>query len=95
MEQTLDMNNNFITNVKDPVNLDHCVNKKYTDAKLGTKADLIDNNTQTFKSRVQVPDFNQSSHSGSDIVNLNYINNVFLNKNTGGTMKNAISFESS
>ena len=29
MENTLDMNNNFITNVKDPVNSDHCVNKGY------------------------------------------------------------------
>ena len=26
MEQHIDMNNNFITNVKDPVNSDHCVN---------------------------------------------------------------------
>ena len=80
MEQTLDMNNHFITNVKDPVNAGHCVNKKYTDAKLGTKADLSKTTTQTFQGRVQVPDFNQSSHSGSDLVNLRYINNTYLNK---------------
>ena len=95
MEQTLDMNNNFITNVKDPVNLDHCVNKKYTDAKLGTKADLSKTTTQTFQGRVQVPDFNPGQHNGSDIVNLRYINGIFLNKNTGGTLSNPITFLSS
>ena len=31
METDLDVNNNFIVNVKDPVNIDHGVNKKYVD----------------------------------------------------------------
>ena len=37
MEQHIDMNNNFITNVKDPVNSDHCVNKKYVENQLEKK----------------------------------------------------------
>ena len=39
MLQTLDMNNHFITNIKDPVNLDHGVNKKYVDNQLAKKLD--------------------------------------------------------
>ena len=39
MLQTLDMNNNFITNIKDPVNSDHGVNKKYVDNQLAKKLD--------------------------------------------------------
>ena len=31
MLQSLDMNNHFITNIKDPVNSDHVVNKKYVE----------------------------------------------------------------
>ena len=39
MLQPLDMNNNFITNIKDPVNSDHGVNKKYVDNQLAKKLD--------------------------------------------------------
>ena len=39
MEQPINMNNNFITNVKDPVNSDHCVNKKYVENQLEKKLD--------------------------------------------------------
>ena len=39
MLQSLDMNNNFLTNVKDPVNVDHGVNKKYVDNQLAKKLD--------------------------------------------------------
>ena len=39
MEQHIDMNNNFIPNVKDPVNSDHCVNKKYVENQLEKKLD--------------------------------------------------------
>ena len=95
MEANLDMNNQFITNIKDPVNADHGVNKKYVDNQLGTKADLSKTTTQTFQGRIQVPDFDQSSHSESDIVNLKDINNTFLNKNKGGVLKNPITFLSS
>ena len=95
MEANLDMNNQFITNIKDPVNADHGVNKKYVDNQLGTKADLSKTITQTFQGRIQVPDFDPSSHSESDIVNLKDINNTFLNKNKGGVLKNPITFLSS
>ena len=44
MLQSLDMNNHFITNIKDPVNSDHGVNKKYIDnqllGKLNKNADI-------------------------------------------------------
>ena len=95
MEANLDMNNQFITNIKDPVNADHGVNKKYVDNQLGTKADLSKTTTQTFQGRIQVPDFDPSSHSESDIVNLKDIKNTFLNKNKGGVLKNPITFLSS
>ena len=39
MLQTLDMNNNFLTNVKNPINADHGVNKKYVDNQLVKKLD--------------------------------------------------------
>ena len=39
MLQSLDMNNHFITNIKDPVNSDHVVNKKYADNQLAKKLD--------------------------------------------------------
>ena len=39
MLQSLDMNNHFITNIKDPVNSDHGVNKKYVDSQLVKKLD--------------------------------------------------------
>ena len=39
MLQPLDMNNHFITNIKDPVNSDHGVNKKYVDNQLAKKLD--------------------------------------------------------
>ena len=95
MEANLDMNTQFITNIKDPVNADHGVNKKYVDNQLGTKADISKTTTQTFQGRIQVPDFDPSSHSESDIVNLKDINDTFLNKNKGGVLKNPITFLSS
>ena len=39
MLQSLDMNNHFITNIKDPVNADHGANKKYVDNQLVKKLD--------------------------------------------------------
>ena len=39
MLQSLDMNNHFITNIKDPVNADHATNKKYVDNQLVKKLD--------------------------------------------------------
>ena len=95
METAINMNNNSIQNVKDPVNSEHRANKKYVDDQISTKADLTKTTTQIFQSRAQVPDFKQSAHSVSDVVNLKYINSIFLSKQTGGTMKNSITFLSS
>ena len=39
MLQSLDMDNHFITNIKDPVHSDHGVNKKYVDKQLAKKLD--------------------------------------------------------
>ena len=39
MLQSLDMNNHFITNIKDPVHSDHGVNKKYVENQLEKKLD--------------------------------------------------------
>ena len=64
-------------------------------AELNLKADLSKKTTQTFQGRVQVPNFNSGSHLGSDIVNLKYMNDTFLNKKSGGTLGNSISFISS
>ena len=95
MLQSLDMNNHFITNVKDPVNADHGTNKNYVDNSVKNKADLSKTTKQKFQGRLQIPDFNSGQNDGLDIVNLNFINNTFLNKKTGGTLRNPISFLSS
>ena len=87
-------NNNKITSLKAGTAATDSINKAQMDSELLKKADLTTNSTQTFKSRVQVPDFNQASHSGNDIVNLKHINNTFLSKTTGGTMQNPIQFKS-
>ena len=42
MEQTLDMNNREIFNVKDPTAADQAANKKYVDTQLATKLDKAD-----------------------------------------------------
>ena len=95
MEANLDMNNNFITNLKSPTASNHASNKGYVDNSVKNKADLSKTTTQTFQGRIQVPDFDPSSHSESDIVNLKDINDTFLNKNKGGVLKNPITFLSS
>ena len=95
MEQPIDMGGFTIENLKSPTADDHATSKVYVDNSVKNKADLMDTTTQTFKSRLQVPDLNPSSHTGSDVVNLKYINNTFLNKNTGGELKNPITFQSS
>ena len=94
METNINMNNNKIENINLPTAGHQAANKIYVDNNTNNKADLT-KTTQIFQSRVQVPDFNQSSHSGLDAANINYINNKFLNKNTGGVMQNPITFQSS
>ena len=73
----------------------HASNKVYVVNSVQNKADLSKTTTQTFQGRIQVPDFDPSSHSESDIVNLKDINDTFLNKNKGGVLKNPITFLSS
>ena len=95
MFQPIDMGGFTVENIPTPTHNEHVVNRIYVDNSVKNKADLMHTTTQTFKSRLQVPDLNPSSHTGSDVVNLKYINNTFLNKNTGGELKNPITFQSS
>ena len=94
-DSDLDMDDHRIKNSLEPVNSRDLTTKNYVDNQMGTKADLSKTTTQTFQGRIQVPNFNSGSHSGSDIVNLKYINDSFLNKKTGGSLGNSISFNSS
>ena len=92
----LSMNRNDLIGIPDTPKFGYsAVNKNYVDNQMGTKADLSKTTTQTFQGRVQVPDFNSGGHNGSDIVNLRYIDGIFLNKKTGGTLNNPITFLSS
>ena len=94
-DSDLDMDDHRIKNSLEPVNSRDLTTKNYVDNQMGTKADLSKTTTQTFQGRVQVPNFSSGSYNGSDIVNLKYINNTFLNKKTGGSLGNSISFISS
>ena len=92
---SLSMNQNDLFEIPAPKHESSAANKNYVDNQMGTKADLSKTTTQTFQGRVQVPDFNSGGHNGSDIVNLRYIDGLFLNKKTGGTLNNPITFLSS
>ena len=92
---SLSMNQNDLFEIPAPKYESSAANKNYVDNQMGTKADLSKTTTQTFQGRVQVPDFNSGGHNGSDIVNLRYIDVIFLNKKTGGTLNNPITFLSS
>ena len=92
---SLSMNQNDLFEIPAPKYESSAANKNYVDNQMGTKADLSKTTTQTFQGRVQVPDFNSRGHNGSDIVNLRYIDGIFLNKKTGGTLNNPLTFLSS
>ena len=92
---SLSMNQNDLFEIPAPKYESSAANKNYVDNQMGTKADLSKTTIQTFQGRVQVPDFNSGGHNGSDIVNLRYIDGIFLNKKTGGTLNNPITFLSS
>ena len=92
---SLSMNQNDLFEIPAPKYESSAANKNYVDNQMGTKADLSKTTTQTFQGRVQVPDFNSGGHNGSDIVNLRYIDGIFLNKKTGGTLNNPLTFLSS
>ena len=91
----LDLDEHRVKNSLQPINSRDLTTKNYVDNELSTKSDLSKTTTQTFQGRVQVPNFNSESHAGSDIVNLKYINETCLNKKSGGTMYNPITFSSS
>ena len=102
METSIDMNNNVIENIAEATSDHHALRKSQLDNalvivnnNLSDKADLSKTTIQTFQGRVQVPDFNSGGHNGSDIVNLRYIDGIFLNKKTVGTLNNPITFLSS
>ena len=92
MEQSIDMGGFTIDNLKSPTAADQACSKGYVDNKVNSKADLSKTTTQTSQGRVQVPDLNPLSHTGSDVVNVKYIDGIFLNKKTGGTLSNPITF---
>ena len=91
----LNMNSNIVTNSGRPVGNNDLTTKVYVDNQLTDKASLSKTTVQTFQGRVQVPDFNSGSHNGADVANLTYLNSTFLNKKTGGSMSNSITFISS
>ena len=76
METSLDMNNNFLVNVKDPTISDHGVNKKYIDDILNNatlnpaKADLLMNNFQIKNLRFDIKDQADVVNLGSQIKNI-------------------------
>ena len=94
-----DLENKKLTNVRNGDNENDVMVKsqieEYVENSVTNKADLTKTTTQTFRGRLQIPDFNTSSHNNSDIVNLRYINSKFLNKNTCGVLNNPVSFLSS
>ena len=69
-------------------NMSNVMNKKYVDQKVDKNVSA----PQRLKSRLQVPDYNDSSHSSADVVNVKYVNDFFLNKKTGGSLDNSITF---
>ena len=69
-------------------NMSNVMNKKYIDQKVDMKTTV----TQKTSSRLQVPDYDNSSHNSADVVNLKYVNDFFLNKKTGGSLDNSITF---
>ena len=94
-DSDLDLDDHRVKNSLPPLGDKDLTNKKYVDDQFNDTASLSKTTVQTFQGRVQVPDFNSGSHNGSDIVNLKYVNNIFLNKKTGGTLSNPITFLSS
>ena len=66
------------------------MNKKYIDQKLDMKTTVL----QTLKSRLQVPNYDASSSNESDVPNIKYLSEKYLNKEAGGQLQNSILFNS-
>ena len=86
MLQSLDMNNHFITNIKDPVNSDHGVNKKYVDNQLVKKLDKNVDIDMTNKSITNL----KSPSNQKDATNVE-----FVNKRLNDTQKNYLKLDGS
>ena len=67
MESVLDMNGHYITNIRDPVNTDHGVNKKYVDNEIA-KITTVDTNQFVWKSG--------STMTGDLDMDSNFVRNV-------------------
>ena len=79
METDLDVNNNFIVNVKDPVNIDHGVNKKYVDDGLNTKLDKIILKDVNLNNK-QLKNLGFDINDQGDVVNLGFTDQKYLQK---------------
>ncbi|XP_068673326.1 autotransporter adhesin SadA-like [Montipora foliosa] len=95
MKGDIQCTNNSIYGIENVSNDTSAVNRKYVNDELKKKADLTKTSSQTFLGKIQVPDFVLSDHNNSDIVNLKYLDNTFVSKNSGGIMQNSIQFNSS
>ena len=80
METYLDMGNHFIYNVKTPINIDHGVNKSYTDTKLSLSSGLMTGNLDMNTNRIyNVAQPNGDNQPATKI----WSENKFLDKSSG------------
>ena len=79
MENTLDMNNHFIVNVKDPVNIDHCVNEKYVDNQLNKKLDKMILKDINLNNK-QITNLGYDINDPGDAVNLGFTDQKYLQR---------------
>ena len=80
METYLDMGNQFIYNVKTPINIDQGVNKSYTDTKLSLSGGLMTDNLDMNNNRI----YNVAQPSGANqSATKIWSENKFLDKTSG------------
>ena len=79
MEVDLNMNNNLIQNVKDPVNSDHGVNKKYVDDLTNTKLDKLILKDVNLNNK-QLKNLGFDIKDQADVVNLGFTDQKYLQK---------------
>ena len=79
VETSLDMNNNFLVNVKDPTNNDHGVNKKYVDDLTNTKLDKLILKDVNLNNK-QLKNLGFDIKDQADVVNLGFTDKKYLQK---------------
>ena len=79
VETSLDMNNNFLANVKDPTNNDHGVNKKYVDDLTNTKLDKLILKDVNLNNK-QLKNLGFDIKDQADVVNLGFTDKKYLQK---------------